>query len=157
MTHSFFPSFFESGKEKRPTVQSLRDQIDRVFEDFGAEKLKIGSSGILSPKIDVGESDKAIEISIELPGVKEEDVDVTVTDDVLVIKGEKSHSHEESDKNFHVVERSYGSFMRSIPLGFHVDESKVNANIKDGVLTIQVTKPAEITKKTKKIAISKAS
>lgn len=112
---------------------------------------------MLTPKIDVSENEKSVEISVELPGVKEDDIDVTVTDNTLVIKGEKSDEREENENDFHVVERSYGSYMRTIPLGFDVDDKAIKATIKDGVLSITVKKPAEVTEKTKKIPINKAA
>lgn len=163
MTQSPLPSIFGTDKKNRPWFQSLHDEIDRVFDDFRSsfpdfsEKFDEKKSGLISPRIDVSESGNAIEISAELPGVKEEDIDVTVTDNVLVIKGEKSSEQEEKDANFHLVERSHGSYMRSIPLGFAVEDDKVEATIKDGVLNIVINKPAEVVEKTKKIAINKAA
>ena len=163
MTRSLLPSIFGNDKKDRPWFQSLHDEIDRVFDDFRGtfpdfgDKREGGKSGLITPKIDVSESEETIEISAELPGVKEEDIDVTVTDNVLIIKGQKSVEREEKDKDFHLVERSHGSYVRSIPLGFQVEDDKVEATIKDGVLNISITKPAEIAEKTKKIPITKAA
>ena len=108
-------------------------------------------------KIDVAESKDAIEVTAELPGVDEKDVDVTLADDVLTIRGEKKSEREERDKekNWHVVERSYGSFSRAIPLPFEADPTKVEAKFDNGVLRIHLPKPEDVTKKEQKIEIKK--
>ena len=163
MTRSLLPSLFRNDNKNRPVFQSLHDEIDRVFDDFRetfsgfGDQTELSKTSLLTPKIDVSESENTVDISAELPGVKEEDIDVTVTDNILTIKGQKSAEREEKEKDYHLVERSQGSFMRSIPLGFSVDDSKVEANISDGVLKISITKPAEVKEKTKKIAIGKAA
>lgn len=163
MTRSLLPSIFGGNKKHKPVFQSLHDEIDRVFDDFRetfsdfGEKFDLQKEGMLTPKINVSENEKTIDISAELPGVKEEDIDVSVTDNVLVIKGEKSLSREEKEEDYHLVERSYGSYRRSIPLGFDVDGEKVEATIEDGVLNISIAKPKEIAEKTQKIPISKAA
>jgi len=92
-----------------------------------------------------------------LPGVDEKDVDVTLADDVLTIRGEKKSEREEQDKdrNWHVVERSYGSFSRAIPLPFEPDAAKVEAKFDKGVLRIRLPKSEEVTKKEQKIEIKK--
>ena len=112
---------------------------------------------MLSPKIDVAESKDAIEVTAELPGVDEKDVDITLADDVLTIRGEKKTEREEQDKdkNWHVVERSYGSFSRAIPLPFDPDPAKVEAKFDKGVLHIHLPKSAEMAKKQQKIEIKK--
>ena len=163
MTRSLLPSIFGSNKKNRPVFQSLHDEIDRVFADFRenfsdfGERFEFDKDGMLTPKINVSESEDSVHISAELPGVKEDDIDVTVSDDILVIKGVKSEEHEEKKEDYHLVERSHGSYLRSIPLGFDVDGDKVQATISDGVLNITIAKPAEIAAKTKKIPIGKAA
>jgi HSP20 family protein len=113
---------------------------------------------MLSPKIDVAETKDAIEVTAELPGVDEKDLDLTLADGVLTVRGEKKSAREEQDKdkNWHVVERSYGSFSRTIPLPFDPDPAKVEAKFDKGVLHIHVPKPAEVAKKQQKIEIKKA-
>jgi HSP20 family protein len=112
---------------------------------------------MLSPKIDVGETKDAIEVTAELPGVDEKDLDLTLADGVLTVRGEKKSAREEQDKdkNWHVVERSYGSFSRTIPLPFDPDPAKVEAKFDKGVLHIHLPKPAEVAKKQQKIEIKK--
>jgi HSP20 family molecular chaperone IbpA len=96
--------------------------------------------------IDLAESKDAIEVTAELPGVDEKDLDVTLANGMLTIRGEKRTEHDEQDKdkNWHVVERSYGSFSRAIPLPFDPDPAKVEAKFDKGVLHIHLPKPAEV-------------
>jgi HSP20 family protein len=113
---------------------------------------------MLSPNIDVAESKDAIVMTAELPGVDEKDVDVILADGMLTVRGEKKTERDEQDKdkNWHVVERSYGSFNRTIPLPFDPDPAKVEAKFDKGVLRIHLPKPAEVAKKQQKIEIKKA-
>jgi HSP20 family protein len=93
------------------------------------------------PSVDVSETDGEYQIKAEIPDVKKEDVKVTVEDGVLTIQGERKHEKEEKGKKYHRVERSYGSFIRSFTLPDLVDEEKVKAEFKDGVLNLQLPKP----------------
>ena len=158
MARSILPSLFGSDKHPMTGFHSLQKEIDRVFDEFRSltPHLEFGdSAGRVVPKLDIGETDDAIEITAELPGVKEEDIDVSVSGNVLTLRGEKSASRDETKKDFRVVERSYGSFARSIPFAFDIDAEGVSAEFKDGVLTIDIKKPAEVAAKTQKIALNK--
>ena len=138
--------------------RTLFQEVQKTFEDFSRRSpFARFSSDVLSPRIDVAESKDAIDITAELPGVDEKDVDVTLVDDVLTIRGEKKSEREEQDKdkNWHVVERSYGSFSRAIPLPFEPDATKVEAKFDKGVLRIRLPKSEEVTKKEQKIEIKK--
>jgi HSP20 family protein len=97
-------------------------------------------------------------VTAELPGVDEKDLDVTLANEVLTIRGEKrtERDEEDKDKNWHVVERSFGSFTRAIPLPFDPDATKVEARFDKGVLRIRLPKPGEVAKKQQKIEIKKA-
>jgi len=156
MANRYLPSFFGRGEDP---FRSLFQEVQRTFEDFSRRTpfMRFGSD-MLSPKIDVAESKDAIEVTAELPGVDEKDVDVTLADDVLTIRGEKRTERDEQDKdkNWHVVERGFGSFTRAIPLPFDADASKVEAKFDKGVLHIHLPKPAEEAKKQQKIEIKKA-
>jgi HSP20 family protein len=92
--------------------------------------------------MDVTETDKQIEITAELPGLEEKDVQVNLADNVLTIRGEKKAEKEEKDKNYRLVERSYGSFVRSLQLPDGVDANAIKASIDKGVLKVTVPKPA---------------
>jgi len=110
---------------------------------------------MLMPSTDVTETDKEIEITAELPGLEEKDVQVNFADGVLTIRGEKKAEKEEKDKNYRLVERSYGSFERSIALPEGVKPEDVKATIAKGVLTVKVPKPAPA--QSKKIEVKSAA
>jgi HSP20 family protein len=155
MPNRYLSSFFGRGDDP---FRSLFQEVQKTFEDFSRRTpfARFGSD-MLSPKIDVAESKDAIEVTAELPGVDDKDVEVTLADDVLTIRGEKKTERKEQDedKNWHVVERSYGSFTRAIPLPFDPDAANVEAKFDKGVLRIRMRKPAEMTKKQHKIEIKK--
>ncbi|HBS28159.1 MAG TPA: molecular chaperone [Phycisphaerales bacterium] len=136
-----------------PAFSDLHDEIDRLFGRFVERKANGGDllsplSGAWAPALDVTETNGAIEIKAEVPGVTPEDIEVTVAGDVLTLKGEKREEQEESGKDFHRTERRFGSFLRRVTLPAPVDESKVNAAYKDGVLTVTLTKsPAAQTRR----------
>jgi HSP20 family protein len=109
------------------------------------------------PSVDVTESEKEIEITAELPGLEEKDVQINVSDGLLTIKGEKKSEKEEKDKNknYRLVERSYGSFSRTLELPAGVDPDAIKATIDKGVLTVIVPKPAPA--ETRKIEVKAAA
>lgn len=160
MARSYLPSLFGRDGE---SLGSLFREVEKAFDDFSRRGpfagLGAGTpfAGPMAPKIDVSESKDAIDITAELPGVEEKDIDVTVADGVLTIKGEKKSERDETDKdkNWHVVERSYGSFTRSIGLPFDPDMDRVEAKFEKGVLRVTLPKPAEVAKKQQKIEIKK--
>jgi len=156
MARSYLPSFF--GRDDDP-FGSLFREVQKTFEDFSRRSPLAGlGSDMLAPRIDIAESKDAIDLTAELPGVDEKNVDVTLADGVLTIRGEKKAERDEKDKdkNWHVVERSYGSFSRTISLPFDPDSAKVEANFEKGVLHIHLPKPAEVAKKQQKIEVKKA-
>ena len=138
--------------------RALQRRMDRLFDDFAGDyhwPFTNGRGG-MTPTIDVSETDKEMTVEAELPGVDEKDVDVTLSDNLLTIKGEKKQEKEEKKKDYHLTERSYGSFSRSMTLPFEADPNKIKATFKDGVLRITLPKPPEVKAKVKKIAIGKA-
>jgi HSP20 family protein len=149
------PSFF--GRDDNPFGTLFRE-VQKTFEDFSRRTpFARFTPDMLSPKIDVAESKDAIEVMAELPGVDERDVDVTLANRILTVRGEKKTERDEQDKdkNWHVVERSYGSFSREIPLPFDPDPAKVEAKFDNGVLRVHLPKPPEIASKQQKIEIKK--
>jgi HSP20 family protein len=157
MAGSYLPSMFTRGNDG---LGSLFREIEKTFDDFSRRSPLAGFAGFgdggTAPKIDVSESKDGLEVTAELPGVDEKDIDVTLSNGVLTIRGEKKTERDETDKdkNWHVSERRYGSFTRTITLPYDPDSSKVEAKFEKGVLRVRLPKPAEITKKEKKIAIS---
>ena len=150
--------------------ESLRQEINRLFDDFGwgswqpvprslfaAEPLfRRGLMRATMPAVDVVESDKAYEITAELAGMDEKNIDVKVTDGRLTIKGEKQEEKEEKKKDYYLHERRFGSFERSFDLPESVDAEKIEANFKKGVLTVTLPKKAEAQKPAKKIEVKAA-
>jgi HSP20 family protein len=136
---------------------SLQHEIDRLFDDFtrGFPALSTGGTAELLPKLDVTETDKQIEITAELPGLEEKDVQVNLADNVLTIRGEKKAEKEEKDKIYRLVERSYGSFVRSLELPEGVNADAIKASIDKGVLKVTVPKPATV--QVKKIDVKAAA
>lgn len=123
----------------------LQHGIDQLFDDFLGESMNFGLQsfeGTFSPTVDVSETDKEIKISAELPGLDEKDIEVSLSNDVLTISGEKKSEHEDKGENYHRIERSYGSFQRSIALPGEVDADQVDAKFKNGVLQITLPKTA---------------
>jgi HSP20 family protein len=125
---------------------SLHREIDRLLDDLARGALTGFQQGQdrLVPSIDVVENDNDIVVAVEMPGLQRNDVDISIDDDTLTIRGEKKVEAEQKDekKNFHVTERAYGVFYRAIQLPSGVDPSKVVATMENGVLKITIPKPA---------------
>jgi HSP20 family protein len=120
---------------------SLQQEVDRLFEDFSRGT---GNGAIqLMPNMDVAETDENIELTVELPGLQEKDIDISINDNLLVIRGEKKAETERKDRNFHLVERAYGTFYRAFELPPGVDPSQITANMSNGVLKVTIPKPAQ--------------
>jgi HSP20 family protein len=136
---------------------SLQREIDRLFDDFTRGFPTIADTGPakLMPSIDVAETDKEIEITAELPGLEEKDVEINLSDNLLTIRGEKKTEKEQKDKNYRVVERSYGSFERTLELPEGVNADAIKANISKGVLKVTAPKPAPA--QSKKIEVKSAT
>jgi HSP20 family protein len=148
-------------------LEALHEEIDRLFADFGSgfPYFPFGRRRFwlrplskaafdLSPAVDVVDKGNSYQITAELPGLGEKDVEIAVADDVLTIRGEKKEEKEERKKDFYRSERRFGSFERSFELPAGVDQGKIEASFKKGVLTITMPKTEEAQKKTKKIAIT---
>ena len=151
----------------------LHREMNRLFDDvFRGGMTRSGSpsptampSGFFNASMDVCETDKEMRVTVELPGVAQEDVDISLHDDMLTIRGEKKFQSErggdkekEKDKkeNYHFIERSYGAFQRSLRLPYVANPDEVKATFQDGVLSITVPKAAQ-QERTRKIQIQGAS
>jgi HSP20 family protein len=140
---------------------NLHREVDRLFEDFwnnggSSSMLAPWSEAALSPLVDETEDEKAFHIEVELPGMDQKDVDVSYSDGLLTISGEKKEEKEEKKKDYYRKERSFGSFRRVLPIPGAVDESKIQASFKKGVLSIELPKTKEAQKKVKKINVKSA-
>jgi HSP20 family protein len=129
---------------------SLHREMNRLFDDVfrGAGLPAAGPQGqgigtFVNASMNVSETDKEIRITAELPGVTEQDLDISLDDDVLTIRGEKKFERTDDKENFHFVERSYGTFQRALHLPFSVAPDKVQATFENGVLTVTLPKTAQ--------------
>ena len=111
---------------------------------------------MILPEVDVREDEKQVTIEVDLPGVDEKDVSVTMANGILTVKGEKKSEREEKEENYYLAERSYGKFERSLTLPETIDENQIEAQFDKGVLTIVAQKRPEAIKAEKKIEIKKA-
>ena len=151
--------------EWRP-FEGLRNQVDRLFRDFETGFLQspfyrdVDSfwrrdvAFAVTPAVDIIEKSNAFEITAELPGLDANNIELSLSDDVLTIKGEKKEEKEEKTKDRYVSERRYGSFRRSVQLPSSIDAGKIEANYKSGILTITVPKSADAQKKQTMIPIT---
>lgn len=147
-------------RQEEDNLLGLRTQMNRLFDDFFERPFGlspfIGESGLMgdfAPRLDISETEKEITISAELPGLEPEDINITLDRNTLTISGEKRAEKEEKGKRFYRVERSYGSFHRSIPLPNEVDESKIDAAFKRGVLKVKLPKTQAAQEQSKHITI----
>jgi HSP20 family protein len=148
------------GREWEHPYSSFQREMNRLFDNFfSGSNLSLWApfereaAQVFTPHVDVSETDGEIKVSAELPGMDEKDIDVSLTRDTLTIKGEKKEEKEEKGKDYYRMERSYGSFTRSIPLPVEVNTDKVEATFNKGVLCVTLPKTATAIEKTKKIAV----
>jgi len=139
-----------SGLRQNP-LTALRSEMDRLFDTFGMWPGDTARE--VTPRIDICETDREVDIDAELPGLAEKDIDLTLAGDLLTIRGEKKSEHEEMNENYRLSERSYGSFCRQIALPFDADPKTVSAKFDKGVLHIAIPKPANLAAKTAKIPV----
>jgi HSP20 family protein len=150
-------------------LSSLRREVERLFDDFDIGAWRRPAGGMFdlepfwrgeltfgkAPAVDIAEKEKEYEITAELPGMEEKDIDVKFANGMLTIKGEKKEEKEEKKKDYYLSERRYGSFQRSFAVPEGVDADKIDASFKNGVLTVVLPKSAEAQKSEKKIAVKK--
>lgn len=157
MAKHFLPDLFgrTGGSDM---FSSLQREIDRVFQDFGRGTPTLGDFGknAMAMKVNVAEHENAIEVTAEMPGVAAEDIDVQLKEGILTIKGEKKVEKDDTQKDYHIMERSYGMFERSFSLPADVESAKVDASFDKGVLKITLPKLPQEQSRTQKITVKPA-
>ncbi len=150
-------------RDSERTVTSLQTEINRLFEDFWRDPFSMRKFGMwtmagetFSPQVDLRETEKAYVLCAELPGLSENDIEISLENQVLRLKGEKRAEREEKEGNYYVTERSFGSFYREFALPNDVDEDNIEASFKNGVLNINLPKHPEAVQRRKRIAIKKS-
>ncbi|MCZ6901502.1 MAG: Hsp20/alpha crystallin family protein [Rickettsia endosymbiont of Ixodes persulcatus] len=142
-------------KSELQNNSSKRSYIDDVFNNFFNEIASFSSSynnRMLSPSTDIIENDSEYNLEMELPGVTQDNIDLKIDSNILTIEGKKEQSSEKKDHNYHMQERYYGSFYRSISLPSNIDEEHIEAKFNDGILSIKIPKKEQ--SKAKKIKVT---
>lgn len=147
------------GDSDRDPFLSLHREVNRLFDDvFRGFDSRLPSLGRFSsfggnwPSVEISDGEKEIRVTAEVPGLEENDIEVLLDDGVLTLKGEKRSETEDKERQF--SERFYGRFERRVPLGYDVEEDKVSAAFKNGVLTVTLPKTERAQAKAKRIAIN---
>ena len=156
-----------TGMQMWRPLETLRREVDRLFDDFNMSPFRLPfrrpafdiepfwapQSWVAVPAVDFVERDDMFEMSVEMPGLDEKNIEIKVANGVLTVKGEKTEEKEEKEKDFHLRERRFGSFERSIRVPETVDTDKIEATFKQGVLIVKMPKTAEAQKAVKKIEV----
>jgi len=139
---SLMPKRSDKAADRFPAL-TLRDEVNRLFEDFFSGSMTPFAKGEWLPSIDVSETDSQVSVKVEVPGMDPKDIDISLMGDTLTIKGEKKEETREKKENYTRMECRYGAFQRVLTLPTPVDQSKVNATYKNGVLKITMDKKEE--------------
>jgi HSP20 family protein len=136
----------------------LRDEIDRLFEDFSFARpprsiFAFGAPAALVPAMELAARDGGYELTLELPGIEEKDIDIEFADGVLTVSGEKREESEKKDNGYLMSERRYGSFRRQLTLPADADPDTIEAKFKRGVLKLTIKKDEKAAERAKKIKI----
>ena len=129
-------------------MMTLREAMDRLFEDAFTRPLNIRDGGWSAPAVDMYQTDDDVVVRVAIPGFKADEVQINVTGDVLTLRGEMKREEEKKDKAWHIREHRSGSFERSIPLPTNVTADQADADFENGILTITLPKVEEVKPKT---------
>jgi HSP20 family protein len=132
--------------------QEMNRLMDSFFQGSGIRPFDTRVEGF-SPRVDIVDTGKAVDVSVELPGMDDKDIEVSLTEGALTIKGEKKEEKEEKGKDYYRCERSFGSFTRTVPVPEGIEAEGVAASFKKGVLTVRMPKTKQAVKDAKKIAV----
>ena len=134
--------------------EKMRREMDRFWDSFFERRPMKAEEGLeFFPSIDLAEKANELVVKCEVPGMDPKDIDISLSDGVLTIRGEKKQEREEKEADYHLVERSYGSFSRSIQLPKEVQSDKISASYKNGILKITLPKSGEAKKKEVRIKV----
>ena len=141
---------------------AMRREMDRLFDGFTRDwsaPATLSRGGFLTPRVNVSETEKGLEMTAELPGIDQKDISLDIADNVLTLKAEQSSEKEEKDdkRQYHLIERSEGTYMRRFALPFEADEAKVEATFDKGVLKVLVPRSADAERPSRKIEIKGAA
>ena len=136
---------------------TLQDRMNRLFDE-SVRNVKPGdealSSAIWSPAVDIYETDDEVVVKAELPEINQKDIDIQIENNTVTLRGERKFNKETKKENFHRIERAYGSFSRSFTLPSTIDQEKIRADYKDGILKISMPKREETKPKQIKVAVT---
>ena len=136
-------------------LSALQNRVNSLFQDYGRTgQDELTTTASFVPAVDVYEDEHKITLKLEIPGVRQEDLDVRLENNTLTVRGERKFEKEEKEENFHRIERRYGSFARSFALPNTIDTENVNAGYDSGVLKIELSKRADAKPKQIKVNIS---
>lgn len=122
-------------------MAALQDRVNSLFQDIAGDSNSVTTASFI-PAVDVFENGEKVVLKLDIPGMKEEDLDIRVENQTLTVRGERKFEKEEKEENFHRIERRYGSFYRSFSLPTTVDTENVQANYEAGVLKLELKKKA---------------
>jgi HSP20 family protein len=137
-------------------LERMRNEVDRLWDTFfeGRPRTrKAGGDGEWLPSLDVSETKNDLVVEAEVPGMDPKDIDISLSDGTLTIKGERKHEKEEKEKDYHLIERSYGTFTRMVRLPKEVKRDKISASYKNGILKVILPKSEEAMTKEVKIKV----
>jgi HSP20 family protein len=136
-------------------VAALQNHVNSLFRDFNDGESSLTTTNFI-PAVDIYEDEKRIVLKLEVPGIPEKDLDVTVENNTLVVKGERKFEKEEKEENFHSIERRYGSFSRAFTLPTTVETENIDAKYENGVLKLELKKKPEAQPKQIKVNVNKS-
>ena len=148
-------------REGETPMLAIQNEMNRLFDEFFSDsfpfpaRLVSPPSADFFPRLDISETETEFKVNAELPGMEEKDIQIRLEKDVLMLSGEKKSEVEEKEKTYHRVERNYGSFERIIPFNTQLDEEKVSAVFKNGVLSVTLPKAKEAIRTSRNIEIKK--
>jgi HSP20 family protein len=138
----------------------LQNRLNSIFQDFSRAGAEPGqealTTGSFVPPVDIYEDEQKLVLKLEVPGIRQEDLDIRVENNTLTIRGERKFSKEEKEENFHRIERRYGSFVRSFTLPDTVDTEKIQAGYDAGVLAIELARRVEAKPKQIRVTVNGA-